>query len=282
MLIMMTRWHTDDLAGYLLKQMQEDGTDQWKVINYPAIAIQDETHRKAGEALHPERYPLEKLEQIRATIGQYDFDAQYQQQPYTIGGNLFKSVWFQSYEVLPVLKYRILVADTALKTSESADYSVILAAGVTDEGRIYIYDVLRGKWPSYQLRDMALSMWQKHKSLDARKYGALRYFLIEDKASGTDVIQTLRHKYSIPIKAQNPNKDKLIRAMDALPYCEAGYVYLPPAMSWYRDFVDELEKFQSNMRHEHDDQVDCLVYAITNFKINGQGIKFNPKNLTRR
>ena len=281
-LIIMTRWHTNDLAGYLLNEEKvTEGADKWKVINYPAIAIHDEPHRKAGDALHPERYSIERLLAIKASIGTYDFDAQYQQQPYTIGGNLIKSALFKRYEVLPPLEYRILVADTALKTKEANDYSVIACVGRTKDGLIYFIDMVRGKWASPQLRERVRDMWHKHQQYNGGNMGALRCLCVEDKASGTDVIQTLQSQDRIPIQALQPNADKLVRVMDVLPYIESGYVYLPQTASWTSDFLDECEKFQANMKHEHDDQVDVLSYAVTLLRINQQGIKFNAKNIRK-
>lgn len=281
-LIIMTRWHTNDLAGFLLNEEKNtEGADKWKVINYPAIAIHDEPHRKAGEALHPERYPIDRLLAIKAVIGSYDFDAQYQQQPYTIGGNLIKSALFKRYEVLPPLEYRILVADTALKTKEANDYSVIACVGRTKDGLIYFIDMVRGKWASPQLRERVRDMWHKHQQYNGSNLGTLRNLCVEDKASGTDVIQTLQAQDRIPIQALQPNADKLVRVMDVLPYIESGYVYLPQTASWTSDFLDECEKFQANMKHEHDDQVDVLSYAVTLLRINQQGIKFSAKNIRK-
>ncbi|MBR3072566.1 terminase family protein, partial [Fibrobacter sp.] len=100
-LVTLTRWHEDDLAGRLLNAMKQGDGDQWTVINYPAIAEKDEPHRKIGEALHPERYPLEMLEKIRINVGSYDWNALYQQHPAPVGGSIIKREWLQQYEILP-------------------------------------------------------------------------------------------------------------------------------------------------------------------------------------
>ena len=75
--------------------MKQGDGDQWTVINYPAIAEKDEPHRKIGEALHPERYPLEMLEKIRINVGSYDWNALYQQHPAPVGGSIIKREWLQ-------------------------------------------------------------------------------------------------------------------------------------------------------------------------------------------
>ena len=88
-IVMNTRWHEADLTGQLLSKMQSEEGDTWQIINYPAIAEHDEPHRKTGEPLHAERYPLEALERIRAAVGERDWAALYQQHPVPDGGGLF-------------------------------------------------------------------------------------------------------------------------------------------------------------------------------------------------
>ena len=99
----MHRLHEDDLAGHVLAQ------EEWEVVRLPAIAEEDERHRvetvfgrqsfgrKMGEALHPEREPPEMLEQLRRTIGEYNFAGQYLQAPAPLGGGMVKAAWFKSY-----------------------------------------------------------------------------------------------------------------------------------------------------------------------------------------
>ena len=112
-IVMCTRWHVDDLLGLLLKE-EQNGGDKWKVINYPAIDEHDEPHRKAGEALHPERYPIESLLKITGAVGSADLASLYQGRPTVLGGNIIKSRWFKRYKPLHELKYRLVDADTAL------------------------------------------------------------------------------------------------------------------------------------------------------------------------
>lgn len=282
-LIIMTRWHTDDLAGFLFRQQRDDEmADRWQVVSYPAVAVRDEPRRLKGEALSPRRFPLERLRTIRANIGNYDFEAQYQQNPYIPGGNLFRSEWFHRYTELPKLKYRIIVCDTALKTREANDFSVAGVFGLAEAGDIYVLDWLRGKWPSYELKTRLRDLWYKHAGDRDRNRGTLRYLAVEDKASGTDVLQTLGHENRIPLKALEPQADKVTRALDAIPYIESGYVYLPEAAPWVADLLGELEAFQADMGHAHDDQVDVLVYAVTELRIRAGGISFNAANLRRR
>jgi hypothetical protein len=101
-IILQTRWHEDDLSGRLIERAKSDKkADQWHVYKYPAIATHDEfgldgkLRRKAGDALHPERFPLAELEQLKATIAPRDWAALYQQNPTPEDGAYFDREWFK-------------------------------------------------------------------------------------------------------------------------------------------------------------------------------------------
>ncbi len=261
-IVMATRWHVDDLIGRLTANMQTSEGDRFTIINYPAIAEYDELHRKEGEALHPERYDLAQLLKIKTTIGTRDWNALYQQHPIIEGGGLLKTEWFKRFEALPNLKYRIIASDTALKTKEHNDYSVFGVAGVGEDGNLYILDILRGKWESPELIKRAKDFWRKHKTLDS-SLGKLRSFYVEDKASGTGLIQTIkRGEESIPIIPVERTIDKLTRYQDVFPLIEAGRVFIPSSAPWVNDFLTECEQLQADMKHPHDDQIDVLADLI--------------------
>jgi len=166
--------------------------------------------------------------------------------------------WFKRYEVEPEFEYRFITGDTAQKTKEANDYSVFTAWGVSKERRLYLLDLIRGKWEAPELETQAKDFWNKH---NANKNGSLRSFCIEDKASGTGLIQTLQRKESIPIEAIQRNKDKYTRCLDILGYIKSGYVFLPASAWFVSDFLTECEDFTSNDQHEYDDQVDNLMDA---------------------
>lgn len=259
-IVMCTRWHVDDLLGMLLKE-EQNGGDKWHVINYPAIAEHDEPHRKAGEALHPERYPLESLLKIKGAVGSADWASLYQGRPTVLGGNIIKSGWFKRYKQLPELKYRLVDADTALKTKEANDFSVFGCGGLGKEGNLYITDWRRGKWEAPDLKRNAIDFWIKQLAM---KNGVCRDFCVEDKASGTGLIQEIkRGTPPIPIRGIERDTDKLTRLQDVLGYIEAGRVYIPENAPWVSDFIAECEAFRGDMKHAHDDQVDVLVDLIT-------------------
>lgn len=259
-IVMCTRWHVDDLLGMLLKE-EQNGGDKWHVINYPAIAEHDEPHRRAGEALHPERYPLDSLLKIKGAVGSADWASLYQGRPTVLGGNIIKSGWFKRYKQLPELKYRLVDADTALKTKEANDFSVFGCGGLGKEGNLYITDWRRGKWEAPDLKRNAIDFWIKQLAM---KNGVCRDFCVEDKASGTGLIQEIkRGTPPIPIRGIERDTDKLTRLQDVLGYIEAGRVYIPENAPWVSDFIAECEAFRGDMKHAHDDQVDVLVDLIT-------------------
>src|SRR6202049_1346221 len=147
--LIMQRLHEDDLVGHVLQQ------GGWHLLKFPAIA--EEAHiiqspygprtfyRRSGEALHPDREPLEVLARIRETKGEYNFAGQYQQSPSPLGGGLVKTQWFKTYkpEELPQ-EFDLLFQswDTANKSSELNDYSVCTTWGMVQKN-LYLLHVLR-------------------------------------------------------------------------------------------------------------------------------------------
>lgn len=245
LLAILTRWHVDDPIGRLLE------TDKTvKVLSYPAIAIHDEKHRKAGEALFPEHKSIEFLLERKKIMPPANFEALYQQNPFITDGGIFKTEWFKSYRVLPKLKFTVITVDTAQKTKEQNDYSVFALWGQGEDGNAYLIDILRGKWESPDLIKMAKTFWYKH----VPNFN-IRSMNVEDKVSGTTLIQTLSKSVDpvIPIKAVQRNIDKITRANDVAPFIESGRVYLPEKAEWLNDFIVEHAQFPNGA---HDDQVD--------------------------
>jgi len=264
-LLVMTRWHDDDLAGRLMKAAKKGEGDQWEVVSFPAIAERDEAHRTAGEALDESRYPLARLKAIMRTVGSYVWSALYQQNPSVKGGDVFKGEWWQWYKVLPRMQYRMIYADTAQKTREANDYSVLQCWGKGVDGGIYLLDQVRGKWEAPELVKKAEAFWAKWGPPDERRI-TCRQMKVEDKVSGTGLIQSLRRKKSIPVSGIERHTDKLTRAEDGAPMIESGYVYLPDPehndSPWLSDYLMEFEAFTRELTHAHDDQVDPTLDAI--------------------
>lgn len=253
LLCILTRWHVDDPIGRLILQ-----NPNVKVLSYPAIATNDEQHRKEGEALFPEHKSLEFLLERKKVMDTTSWLSLYQQSPIVLGGEIIKGEWFKRYSMLPKMEYRKIYADTAQKKGKQNDYTVFECWGYSD-GNAYLIDLVRGKWESPELRKKANDFWHKHAAI---KNGELRQFCIEDKASGTGLIQDIKNIDKIPVVGIQRNTDKLTRVQDALPYIESGFVYLPDNSPFVSDFIAECEAFTADDGHDHDDQIDPMCDAI--------------------
>lgn len=267
-LIILTRWHQLDLAGQLLSREPEN----CRVVSFPMVAEKDEVHtlngkeyalRKEGEILFPERMPQKFVDKCKAR-GSLTWNALYQQRPTNRGGGVFKSEWLKTYRQLPKLKAREIFADTANKKGEHNDFSVFQLWGHGVDGGVYLIDMIRGKWEAHELQQRAIAFYEKHKSSGDTP---IRRFNIEDKASGTGLIQNLKRLNSIPINGIPRNKDKVTRALDVQGWVENGSVFIPESKGnpWINDFIIELEAFTLDMSHAHDDQIDPFMDAINIF-----------------
>lgn len=256
LLCILTRWHIDDPIGRLLLQYGSGV----KLLSYPAIAEHDEPNRKAGEPLFPEHKSLEFLLERKSLMDASSWLSLYQQSPIVVGGELIKGEWFGRYDILPPIVYRKIFADTAQKTKEHNDYSVFECWGLGEDNRLYLIDLIRGKWEAPELKRRAVEFWSKHAS-DTR-HGKLREMGVEDKASGTGLIQDIKRDAKIPIRAIQRNVDKLTRVQDVMSYIESGYVMLPANAAFVSDFVSECEAFTADNAHDHDDQIDPMCDAI--------------------
>jgi len=258
-LIILTRWHEDDLAGRLLEAAKDTG-EQWNVISYPAIAEVDEPHRKVGEALHSARYPLEALERIKKAVGTRVWTSLYQQRPAPLEGGLVKIAWFSLYRELPAKSNRIIQSwDTAHKAAQINDPSVCTTWAETDLG-YYLLDVYCERVEYPDLKRAAVSL--------AMKYNPT-IVLVEDKASGQSLIQDLKLSTSLPVLPINPLGDKVIRLMSVSALFESGRVYLPEAAPWLIDYEAELATFPNAA---HDDQVDSTSQALRYLAHGGGGM----------
>lgn len=253
-LLTMTRWHDDDLAGRLLKLTKEDeNSDKWEIISFPAIkenSFNKNDPREIGEALWPWKYPQERLKKMKANFGSFFWGSMYQQDPVPTEGGLFKREWWKTYKEAPVFTKIVQFWDCAQKVGISNDYSVCSTWGVTNNG-YYLLDVWRNKVEAPQLEQTSQNLylkWQPHQ------------VVIEDKSSGSSLIQNLRQKTTIPIFAFDPKqRDKEVRASAVTPIVESGRCFIPESAPWLEDFLLEHERFPNA---EHDDQVDTTSMAL--------------------
>jgi len=245
-IVIMQRLHEEDLSGWLLN----GGTgEHWEHLVIPA-------RDTAGRSFWPAQFPDEMLNRLETT-SPYVFAGQYMQRPSPLGGGLFKDEWWRFLDVPPIVRWRAIFADTAQKTKEQNDYSVFQCWGQTLDGQIVMLDMVRGKWEAPELETMARAFWQKHKAV--QNAGALRAFYVEDKASGTGLIQRLKRE-GIPIIGIPRDVDKVTRAMDAAPYVQSGNVLLMRNLEQLSDFLSEASVFPNGT---HDDMIDAAMSAIS-------------------
>lgn len=257
LLAILTRWHVDDPIGRLIEK-----DPSIRVLNYKAIADKKELNRGEGEALFPEHKSIRFLLERKSVMDSSSWESLYQQSPFVKGGEIIKGAWFGRYSMLPKLKWRACFGDTAQKKKESNDYQVAECFGLGEDGKLYLIDLMRDKFEAYELERRFPDFWSKQKKTDN---GRLRYFGIEDKSSGTELIQKMQKtiKPKIPVKAIPRSIDKLTRVQDVLGYIESGHVMIPESAPWVHDFIAECEAFTADDAHDHDDQIDPMCDAIS-------------------
>lgn len=211
--------------------------------------------------LWPFKHTLDQLRVLE--VGDpYTFSSQHQQRPSPLGGGMFKDSYWKYYEVLPPdLDLIRIYADTAQKTSEKNDYSVFQLWGRSISSGIYLIDQFRGKWEAPELESKAVEFWNKHKPTQFKIMGA-QVMKVEDKSSGSSLIQSIKKDYLIPIEPIARNTDKVLRAMGVVKYFASGYIHLPLNTDWLHDYKEEFRKFTPLMTHKHDDQIDPTMDAV--------------------
>lgn len=293
-ILIQTRWHEDDLAGRLLKEM-EDGGEEWEVVKLPAIAeefnqdIQDKQDgrklggevqsssfslspasdekeqaeactlnkdpigREPGEALCPQRYPIEELEKKRRKLGSYSFAALYQQEPVPSKGVKFKREWFRQRmdEAPKGLRWK-RGYDLAVSLKTSADYTASFRCAYDKAGNLYIADGFRKRIEYPDQRRYIVERMQAERDTEHGVEAALH---------GKALIQDLRREprnRAFAFKEVKVAGDKLTRALAWLNLAEAGKLFLVRG-AWIDEFVDEVAKFPHG---KHDDQIDAVSVAV--------------------
>lgn len=247
-ILMMTRWHTDDLAGYLM-----DSDEQWHVLSLPAIAgDQDPVGREPGEALWADRYSLDILTERRARMGEYAFASLYQQTPLPPGGRLFDTSKIEIIDYAPVCKQVVRFYDLAVTAKKHSDYTAGMKLGLLEDEKLVILDMYRVQkiMPDVE-RDIA-----QNAAIDGR---AVHIRLEAEKAGIVQLDYLLRNPAmrGYTLDAKPPEGDKFTRAQPAATRVNNGMVKMIRA-DWNRALLDELAVFPAG---EHDDQVDALSGA---------------------
>jgi predicted phage terminase large subunit-like protein len=257
-IVAMQRLHEEDMIGRVME------LGNFEFLSFPAIALEDEVHlvdtpfsilryeRKEGEALHPEREPLETLEKQRQLLGPENFAAQYLQSPTPPGGGLVKIHQFRRYEPdnkPPFIRF-VQSWDCASKASELNDYSVCTTWGVTDDKFMYLLHVFRERLEYPELKRKVRQLAQQHKA---------DIVVIEDTSAGSQLIQELTRERFAKIEPYKSKNDKIMRMREQTSWIEEGKVYLPSQASWLPEYEQELAMFAKS---KNDDQVDSTSQAL--------------------
>jgi predicted phage terminase large subunit-like protein len=258
-LIILTRWHDDDLAGRLLTKMKENEGDEWDVIQYPALATEDEAFRNKDEALHPERYDETALLRIKRAVGPRDWSALYQQNPVADDGEYFTRDmfrWYKASERPSIDELHCYTAwDLAIGKNEANDFTVGITVGVDQQDNIWVLDVKRFKKGSLEIIEAILDMYVRWKS----KITGIERGQIE-MAIGPLLNQRIRERslYSFFYEGLKPGKrDKQTRARSIQGRMQQGMVYFPSGDDTVQLMVNEFLRFPMGV---HDDCVDALAW----------------------
>ena len=258
-ILVMTRWGKKDLTGRLLAQQGSDVmSDQWEVVEFPAILPSD-------QPLWPEFWDKDALLSIKASLPVGKWNAQWQQQPTASESAIIKRNWWMDWEKeeIPPVKYILQSYDTAFSKKETADYSAITTWGVftPEEGgpdNIILMDAQRGRWNFPEL---------KEKAFEEHEYWEPDMVLVEAKATGTPLIDELRLR-GIPALGFSPGKgrDKVTRMHMVAPLFEAGVVWAPSDKKFADEVIEEVVSFPNG---DHDDFCDSMTLALMRFRQGG-------------
>jgi predicted phage terminase large subunit-like protein len=261
-IVIMTRWHDDDLAGRILRA---DGAADWRLLCLPALAEEGEDDpigRATGDPLWPERYDAEALARRRREMGSRLFAAEYQQRPSPAEGSIFKRCWFRYWSALDVDKVdlgngrvvklgecrRLATCDLAVSTSTSADYTVIATWAVTPAKELILLDLFRARMEG---PDIIPALQRAHQRFRPSVIG------IEATAYQLTIVQEAR-RAGLPVRALRADRDKVSRALTAAAYAEGGRLFFESGATYLDDLEAELLSFPAG---RHDDMVDAVSYA---------------------
>ena len=256
-LVILTRWHDDDLAGRLLKAAADNG-EQWEVVNYPARAEVDEEFRNIGEALHAERYNEEALARIERAVGPRDWSALYQQNPVADDGEYFTRDMINYYDRDEIDHDRMkfyCAWDLAIGKNDRNDYTVGIVVGIDEQDQLYVVDMVRGRFDGFEIVEKILDLYEMWKpSIIGIERGHI------EMALGPFLEKRVRERglYEAYFKdLKTGRRDKEARARAIQGRMQQGMVFLPKEANFTGPLVAELLRFPNGV---HDDQVDALAW----------------------
>lgn len=276
-IVLATRWHEDDLIGYLLREKQ---SDNWMYLRMPALAEdwnseEDVLGRSVGQSLCPERYNEKALLKIKNSISPMVWAALFQQRPAPMEGTVFLRDNWKYYTISPHCHFILQSWDTASKKNLDAAYSVCQTWGVSEMGAILL-DRWRARVEFPQLLQQSKIQYVKHQP---------NVVLIEDRDSGQALIQSLQQNTIMPIIPVTPDMDKIIRAHAVSPMQASGRVWVPdptlPDNRWVADFIEEQAMFPNGQfRDDTDSMSQALAYIMT-MAMGGRVLSFERRKTSK-
>jgi predicted phage terminase large subunit-like protein len=255
--VVMTRWSLKDLTGALIGAQKGIKSDQWEVVQFPAIL-------PTNKPVWPEYWKLSELESVKASLSIQKWNAQWMQNPTSEEGSIIKREWWRKWDkdYIPTLEHVIQSYDTAFLKKESADYSAITTWGVfypdQDSGpNLILLDSLKKRLEFPELRREALNQYY---------YWKPDSVVVESKASGLPLTYELR-KMGIPVINFTPSKgnDKHSRVNAVAPLFESGQIWAPET-EFAEEVIEECAAFPFG---DHDDLVDSMTQALMRFRQGG-------------
>lgn len=288
-LIIQTRWHDDDLSGFLQREYQEmlkDGVpeeelEKYEVVSFPAEAEDyeylDEAYnlytdpeeakeagaeliREPGDPLHPERWNLSYLRQARRTMGERLYGALYQQNPVPDSGDFFRAEDFRYYNIAPHLGPRpvYFAWDFAMSQRQTGDYTVGVAAMYNENGDLVILDIIRGRWRTQEIADRMVDLVERYKH-NAAKLG-VEQGIVWNAVRDAFFEKMKQRNLSVSIDySLRPVTDKRVRALPLQAWMQSGRVKFPTMQPWMEQARAELLRFDAGV---HDDVVDALAWLV--------------------
>jgi predicted phage terminase large subunit-like protein len=266
--IIMTRWHEDDLIGRLTDPRNpcysKEEAENWSILALPAIATEgDPMGRQVGEALWPDQFPIDVLDKIKR-LNARGFSALYQGQPTPDDGDFFKRDWLKTYDSPDKIPQNIRIyaaSDHAVSVAQDADKTVLMCVGVDEEDNIWVLpDIFWRRAQTDTVCDGMLELMKRRKPIMWRaEKGHI------SKAIGP-FLRKRMHEERIycPIEEVTPVKDKQTRAQAIRGRMAMGKVFFPKFATWWPEAENELLKFPSA---RHDDFVDTIAHI-------GMGLDF--------
>ncbi len=266
-LMTITRWHEDDLAGRLIQLAKENpDADQWEILTLPAIredTITDYDPRKPGEALWPQKFPTDVLKKLEAS-GEREWSALFQQQPRPAKGSLFNDGMFRLVKLPEKFDYTFIIADTSYNDKKENDFTVFTCFGVCHPAapELYIIDVWRKRIKSAEVERPAAEFILKHQN-----YG-FRGAYIEPKGHGLYLNQRLPQKpYGVMIPSESQiaeffadrKLNKVERANNIIPHLSNKKIFMNQEIPNTTELLQEVMSFP---RARHDDFVDTLIDGV--------------------